>query len=140
MQNVSGDGNVVSGGDINVNFHMPKSTRRGGRTPIIPGTIGEEPTMIGYMRYLAKRYETFKKWECDQKRERIRYGLIHTTYEREMGYSMVSTPKELFDKGAQYLQRRIANTKLGRVRSGQRLFQTFGEFEERGEQDDSLPM
>jgi hypothetical protein len=140
IQNVTGIGNVVSGGDIHLNIKSPRSGRRGNRAPIIPGTIGEDARMIGYLRYLTKRYQQFKKWACDQDGVQMRYGLIHKAYEREMGYSMIGTPKELFEKGALLLQRRITDTKLGHMKRGRKLFRLFEEFDERNAQDDSLPL
>jgi hypothetical protein len=139
-QNVTGIGNVVSGGDIHMNLKIPRSGRRSNRAPIIPGTVGEDARMIGYLRYLTKRYHTFKEWECDQKQEEMRYGLIHVAYQREMGYSMVGTPKELFDQGVLYLQRRIMNTVLGRSKRDQKLFCSFEEFDERSPQGNDLPV
>lgn len=140
VQNVTGVGNVVSGGDINVSIRVPRSGRHGSRTPIIPGTVGENPRMIGYLRYLAKRYQLFKKWDCDHKGEEMRYGLTYKAYEREMGYSMVGTPKDLFAQGAEYLQQRIMKTMLGRMKRNQRLFHPFEGFDEKKAQDEGLPV
>lgn len=132
VQNVTGVGNVVSGGDITLNIRVPGSRRRGGQAPIIPGTVGEEPRMIGYLKYLAKQYNTFKEWECETSGQVMRYGLIYAAYARNMRYGMAGTPTGLFEDGVQYLQRRIRNTKLGRIKRGQRLFCTFEEFEGQG--------
>ena len=96
--------------------------------------------MIGYLRYLAKRYQLFKKWDCDHKGEEMRYGLTYKAYEREMGYSMVGTPKDLFAQGAEYLQQRIMKTMLGRMKRNQRLFHPFEGFDEKKAQDEGLPV
>ena len=60
----------------------------------------------------------------------MNYVLIHTSYRRELGFAVKTTPLSRFDDAAAYLQGRIRNTKLGRVlaKRGNRLFDTFAAF------------
>ena len=140
--NVNGDGNVVAGGDVNYVVNMPKGKRgkrAATRPPIIPGTVSEDPRMAGYLNYLVRRYEKFKKWDCDQSGQRMGWGVIRNSYKREMKYELIHTPKTLFEAGARYLQQRIENTRLGKMKQGQRLYNPFEDFDEQAGNDEDLP-
>jgi len=136
---VVGDRNIVSGRDTNLTVNMPRSRSRGAKPPVIPGTVAEDARMIGYLRYLAKRYQLFKEWDCRRSGERMRYPLIYKAYERETGYPMPNTPKDMFGRAAEFLQCRIQNTRLGRNRRGQKLFRTFAEFDDRAKPNEDMP-
>lgn len=142
--NVNGDGNVVAGGDVNYVVNMPKPTRRKGRSsskpPIIPGTVSEDARMVGYLNYLVRRYEQFKKWECDRNGQRMGWGVIRNAYKREMKYEVIHTPKEMFEDAVEYLQRRIRNTRLGRMKKCQRFYSEFKEFDEKTSGKERLPV
>jgi hypothetical protein len=141
--NVNGDGNVVAGGDVNYVVNMPRSKRGKGRSAIQPqiihGTVLEDPRMVGYLNYLVRRYEKFKKWDCDQRGQRMGWGVIRKAYTREMKYELIHTPKPLFEAGARYLQQRIENTRLGKMKQGQRLYSPFESFDEQAGNDEGLP-
>lgn len=137
--NVTGEGNVVSGGDIHLNVHMPTKRRKRSKQPIIPGTVAEDARMIGYLKYLASRYNEFKKWDCDQEKRPMKYPMIYVSYKRDMHYSISNTPVALFDEASAYLQKRIKNTKLGRMKGKhQRLFQLFTNFDGQADANESL--
>jgi len=140
---ISGDNNVVAGGDVNYTVNMPRPKRGKGRSatrpPIIPGTVSEDPRMVGYLSYLVRRYEKFKKWECDRIGKRMGYGVIRHAYKDELKYELIHTPKAHFEAGARYLQQRIDNTQLGRMNRGRKLYSLFGEFDERVSNDEGLP-
>lgn len=142
--NVNGDGNMVAGGDVNYVVNMPKPKRRKGRSsskpPIIPGTVSEDARMVGYLNYLVRRYEQFKRWECDHNGQRMGWGVIRNAYKREMKYEVIHTPKEMFEDAVEYLQRRIRNTRLGRTKKRQRLYSEFDEFDERASGKEGLPV
>jgi hypothetical protein len=131
--NVSGNGNIVSGGDIHVNIKTTSPKRKKSEKPIIPGTVAEDARMIGYLKYLARRYSKFKEWDCSTTGQKKGYPIIYTTYQNEIKYSITDTPIDLFDKASEYLQKRLLNTKLGRIlnKRNQRVYRTFEQFDDR---------
>ena len=141
--NINGNGNVVAGGDVTYTVNMPRPKRGKGRSatrpPIIPGTVSEDPRMVGYLNYLVRRYEKFKKWDCDISGQRMGYGVIRNAYKRDIKYELIHTPKESFEAGSQFLQRRIENTRLGRTKRGQKLYDHFDEFDEHSSNAEGLP-
>ena len=88
--------------------------------------------MIGYLKYLVDRYNKFKAWDCERTGDRMSHALIYVAYKRDMKYDLKHTPKDLFDAAVGYLHRRIANTRLGRMRTGQKLFSSFDGFDKSG--------
>lgn len=136
--NINGGSAIIAGGDVHYTVQAPKPTRRrkgssSSRPPIIPGTVAENPRMIGYLNYLVRRYEKFKKWECERAGRRMGYGVIRNRYKDQMHYELIHTPVAQFEKAARYLQERIRNTKLGRMRKGQKLYDSFDEFDDNSE-------
>jgi hypothetical protein len=140
---ISGDNNIVAAGNVNYTVNMPRPKRGKGRSatrpPIIPGTVSEDPRMVGYLNYLVRRYEKFKKWDCDISGQRMGYGVIRNAYKRDIKYELIHTPKESFEAGSQFLQRRIENTRLGRTKRGQKLYDHFDEFDEHSSNAEGLP-
>jgi 5-methylcytosine-specific restriction endonuclease McrA len=140
---IAGNGNVVAGGNVNYVVNMPRAKRgkrpSATRPPIIPGTVSEDPRMVGYLNYLVRRYEKFKKWDCDISGQRMGYGVIRIAYTRDIKYELIHTPKESFEAGSQFLQRRIENTRLGRTKRGQKLYDHFDEFDEQTSNAEGLP-
>ncbi|MBZ5706553.1 MAG: restriction endonuclease [Acidobacteriia bacterium] len=115
----------------NIAAHNVNVTVRGrsARTRVVvSGVVANEPTKLGYLKYLARRYNEFKEWDVGK--AQMRYPLIYTAYRREIKYSLSETPFERFTDACQFFQRRIENTKLGRIKGaqGERLFDTFEEF------------
>lgn len=123
---VGGRDNIVAGRDINIRVPSKKVAKG----LIIPGTVAEDKTKIGYLNYLVKRYNEFKKWECNNKGVKMNYILIRGAYQREIKYIVKDTPIELFEKAVKFFWRRIENTMLGRINraKGQPLYSTFDEF------------
>lgn len=133
--NVKGVANVVGenvhiGGDVRINVH---TGRKRLAKPVIPGSVSEDVRKVGYLEYLIKRYNEFKKWECESKGMEMKYFLIRQAYERELKYQVKDTPLHLFDYAVNFLKRRIANTMLGRIRNkaGERLYSDFENFDNR---------
>ena len=140
---ITGDGNVIAGGDVNYVVNMPKN-RRGKRpaasSPIIPGTVSEDAQMIGYLRYLVDRYQKFKKWECDRTGQEMKYPVIHRAYKAKIKYELKHTPRSLFDGAVSFLQQRIRDTRLGRMKRNQRLYSDFQDFDGQTVEDEPLPV
>jgi hypothetical protein len=123
---------------------MPKAKRGKGRSgavrpPVIPGTVSEDARMVGYLNYLVRRYEKFKKWECDRNGQRMGWGVIRNSYKRDMKYELIHTPRTLFEAAARYLQQRIENTRLGKMKHGRNLYSRFEDFDEQASDDEGLP-
>lgn len=123
----------VSHGKAAINVAAQTVTFRGygKRRPPVPriaGTVSDDPFKVGYLQYLAHRYNAFKAWEVGK--ATMNYTIIHSAYRREIGFAVKTTPLTLFDAAAAYLQGRVANTKLGRIlaKRGNRLFETVAEF------------
>lgn len=129
VQRVAGDQNfVVGNGNIHIgNVDMRTSTKKR-RTPVLPGTLATDPYKVGYVHYLADRFNEFKEWEVGKKA--IKYAMIRVAYKREMKFTIAHTPLDRFEDAVAFLQRRIRNSKLGRIKAGEgnRLFETFEEF------------
>lgn len=120
-------GSITAGGDIRVT--VLRQTHRS-RASIIPGTVATDRFKIGYLKYLATRHQDFKEYEVGK--DQTRYPVIYKSYQREIRFSIEQTPLERFEVAIEYLQQRINNTKLGRIRrgQGQKLYSTFNEFAE----------
>jgi len=135
-QNVTGDGNVVAGRDVNIRV------RRNSRRAAFPrpaGTVCDDPRKVAYLQYLAKRYNQFRAWDAKRKGEEFKGGFIHGKYAQKIKYAIRTTPLDQFERGVEFLQTRILNTFIGRKMNarGQRAFSSFDEFD--GEGDMSEP-
>ncbi|MFZ0034808.1 MAG: TIR domain-containing protein [Sedimentisphaerales bacterium] len=132
---VVGNGNVTAGRDIhvagNLNIKIPKG-KKFSRPIIIPGTVGEDARMYGYLNYLVERYNRFKEWDCKEAKLKMDYSLIRVAYKREIKYNIKDTPRDMFDRAVEYLQKRISSTKLGRIEKsrGQEIFSSFETFDQ----------
>lgn len=131
---VVGDGNVTAGRDINVggdlNIRTPKG-HKPSRPLIVPGTVAEDARMYGYLNYLVAKYNEFKEWDCNTSNCKMNYARIRVAYQRQMKYKIKDTPRDMFPRAVGYLQRRISQTKLGRIitKRGQELFSSFDTFD-----------
>lgn len=123
---------VGSPGAIQVKNLTIKTDKKSSRSIIIPGTVGENARMYGYLNYLVGKYKEFKKWECKKAKMKMNYSLIRVAYEREMKYNIKDTPQDMFDIAVEYLQKRISNTKLGKIMKsrGQEMFSSFETFDQ----------
>lgn len=125
---VTGNGNITSGRDTNL--IVPKSPKMS--APIIPGTVSTDARKIGYLKYLRDRYNDLKNWDCKTNGEKFNPHQLRSSYKREIKYELNDTPLELFEAAVRFLQGRISNTKIGRIRKsqGQVLFSSFDEFDQ----------
>lgn len=127
-QNVEGNGNIVAAGNVSISTVDMRRTTRRSKSPVLPGTVATDPYKIGYLKYLARRYNEFK--ESNVGKPAMKYSLVYKRYEAEMKFSIANTPLDRFDEGVAYLQRRIRNTKLGRnlAKQGNPMFESFEAF------------
>lgn len=127
--NIGGD--VTAGRDVSVHLVTQHITRpaRGKKSPapLLSGTVAEDAPKYNYLMYLVRRYNQIKCSDFGGGRGKLSGGVIHKSYEREMGCPVRHTPMERFDKAVAWLQRRIHNTRVGRINAshGQRLFRSF---------------
>jgi hypothetical protein len=128
---VVGDRNIIAGRDIHFDIKMPKG-KKSSRSIIIPGTVAEDARMYGYLNYLVERYNKFKEGDCKRDNLKMNYAFIRVAYKREMKYNIKDTPRDIFDRAVEYLQKRISNTKIGRIQKsrGQKLFSRFENFDQ----------
>lgn len=135
-QHVQGSENIVAGRDVNIRMAV------GSRRTVMPtpaSTVCDDPRMVGYLQYLAKRYNQFREWDARHGGEQMKHGFIHGAYARHMKYAIRTTPIDAFAEGVEFLQGRILGTKLGRIMNSrrQRVFSLFEDFDGKG--DLSIP-
>ena len=132
MQNVTGHGNVVAGRDVNI--RVPRNSRRAA-FPRAAGTVCDDSRKVGYLQYLAKRYNQFRAWDAKRKGEEFKGGFIHGEYARKIKYAIRTTPLDQFERGVEFLQTRILKTFIGRNMNarGQRVFSSLDEFDGQGD-------
>lgn len=112
-----------------VNIYQGKNA---GKQPVkryIDGTVGSNPLQIAYIRHLIERYKEYKEEDFDDKNQ-MKYSLIYKSIQKETGFKWDETPSELFDDLCEYLQHRIDNTRIGRIKKkgGNKVYSTFEEF------------
>lgn len=95
----------------------------------IDGTVGSNPLQIAYVRHLIDRYKEFKKADFEDKSQ-MKSPIIYVAIQRETGFKWDETPSELFNDLCEYLQRRIDNTRIGRIqkKGGNKIYSTYEEF------------
>lgn len=93
----------------------------------VSGVVANEPKKLQYLKYLARRFNELKAWDVGRE---MRHQVIYQNYRQYMKSSFELTRLDQFMKGCAYLQKRIDQTKIGRMRraQGQRLYQEFEDF------------
>lgn len=94
-----------------------------------PDCIGSDSTKANYISYLIKRYNELASWN----RKDFRYPAfnIHLKKQFKVGNqrTVYNIPLTRFEELVDYIQHRIANTHLGRIKSKtQRLFDSFNQY------------
>ena len=107
-------------------------TRRGTKIEIKqeahPDSIAANLDMSGYIKHLIKRgIQECQKWDSSKQGSRGKYVTIYGAIRREFGKQWQDMSQARFDAVAEYLQRRIRGTKLGKVKS-HNLYSTFHEY------------
>ncbi|MPY19911.1 hypothetical protein [Paenibacillus glucanolyticus] len=117
-------------------FFTPKSERRSTTAStkkekqFLEGTIGHDPYQRGYVNHLIKRYHDYKKADYTNQKENMKYAIIYEAIRREIKYKWDETPIELFEKLCAFLQKRIDNTRVGKLnkKKGTKNYSSFDEF------------
>lgn len=131
---------VASPGGIQAQQIVIKTTKR--RAPnVMPtqGAIGHNLAKRNYTLHLIERYNDFQKWDS-AKQGKGKYIVIQRAIKTEFGSKWDLVPESQFLRLIDYLQRRILNTKLGRIKNsrGEKCFSTWEEWLEKnhgGESD-----
>jgi hypothetical protein len=133
--NASGNAQVMVGspGGIQAQHLIYKTAQR--RAPsIVPshGAVGHNLAKRNYTLHLIERYNDFQKWDS-AKSGRGKYVIIYQAIKREFGSKWDLVPESQFLRLVEYLQSRILNSKLGRIKNsrGQKCFSTWPEWLER---------
>lgn len=90
--------------------------------------IGNDAFKKNYITHLIDRYITFR--EYDLGKGNANYAIVHSMIKKEFKASTFQIPIQQFESLIFYLQKRIGETKLGRINKskGLTLFSTFQEF------------
>jgi hypothetical protein len=94
-----------------------------------PGdAIGAVATMASYVEYLIRKYQDFQKQDTE-KEGKGKYTIIYSAIQRKYGSRWQTIPISRFEELVSFLQGRIDNTKVGRIRKrrDQKRYHSFGE-------------
>jgi hypothetical protein len=88
--------------------------------------------MRNYTLHLIERYNDFQKW--DASKPDGKYTAIYRAIKKEFGAKWDFVPQEHFRALISYVQGRILNSKLGRIKRsrGEKCFSTWEEWQSRG--------
>lgn len=114
---------VIQGHTINIKTSKSKVV-----VAASPGSIADDRKMRSYGSYLISRYQEFQKGDS-QKAGDFKYMAIHNALKREFKCDWKLLPSEHFEELVTFLQRRIDNTKLGRINRA-RLIRNYHSFAE----------
>ena len=114
IQSNTGQINIQSPGAIQAQTVNIKTTKQKVVHPPPAGSIANNRAMLSYTKYLISRYQDFQKAD-QQKTSKFKYIAIHNALKREFKGDWKLLPETRFNDLVNYLQRRIDNTKLGRI-------------------------
>lgn len=122
---------VASPGGIQANQVVIKTFKK--RAPsIMPthGAIGHNLAKRNYALHLIERYNEFQNWDSS-KPGKGKFIVIHRAIKTEFGAKWDLVPEAQFPRLVSYLQKRILNSKLGRIKNsrGERCFSTWEEWQ-----------
>lgn len=94
-----------------------------------PDCIGSNSAKANYISYLIDRYNKFASWQ----RNDFKYPAFNTHLKKRFKVgpqrTVYNIPLLRFDDLVEYIQQRITNTRLGRIKKNtQRLFDSFPEY------------
>lgn len=118
-------GVVVVGNNNRISTVAPK--KQTAKYP--PDCIGYDSMKANYVNYLIDRYQKLASW----RREGFSYAVFPAQLKRRFKIGSQRTIYNLtldrFDELVAYIQERILNTQLGRMKGGsQKLFDSFDEY------------
>jgi hypothetical protein len=121
---------VASPGGIQAHQVVIKTSKR--RAPTImptQGAVGHNLAKRNYTLHLIERYNHFQKWDAT-KLGKGKYIVIHRAIKRGFGAKWDLVPETQFANLVAFLQGRILNSKLGRIKNsrGEKCFSTWEEW------------
>ncbi|MDE3098791.1 MAG: hypothetical protein KGJ88_04910 [Verrucomicrobiota bacterium] len=121
---------LASPGAIQAQQVVIKTSKRRALT-ILPteGAIGHNLAKRNYTLHLIERYNDFQKWDSS-KLGKGKYIVIHRAIKTEFGAKWDLVPETQFPRLVNFLQARILNSKLGRIKNsrGEKCFSTWDEW------------
>ncbi|OQW32997.1 MAG: hypothetical protein A4E19_06515 [Nitrospira sp. SG-bin1] len=131
---INSGGNVAykSPGAIQAQTVNLKTTKKSVRFNPPSDAIGAVAAMTSYIEYLIRKYQDYQKQDTEKEGSR-KYTVIYSAIQREYGSKWQTIPASSFEDLVSFLQRRIDNTKVGRIRKsrGQKRYHGFEEHERR---------
>ena len=127
---INSSGNVAykSPGAIQAQTVNLKTTKKSVRFSPPIDSIGAVAAMASYIEYLINKYQDYQKQDTDKEGDR-KYMVIYSAVKGEYGSKWQTIPATRFEELVLFLQRRIDNTKIGRIRKNrnQVRYHSFGE-------------
>lgn len=102
------------------------------------GAVGHNLHMRNYALHLIERYNDFQKWDA-AKQGKGKYIVIYNAIKKTFGMKWDFVPQARFHELVEFLQFRILNSKLGRIKNAHRekCFSTWEDWlqDQQGESD-----
>ena len=128
IKNNTGQVAVNSPGAIQTNTLHLKTTKK--KVTIAPpgGSVSSVLEMCSYIEYLISKYQDYQK-QHKEKSGGYKYMAIYNAIKREYGCKWQLVSAERFDNFVSFLQKKIDNTKVGRIRKSrnQKRYHSFEE-------------
>jgi hypothetical protein len=120
--------NPVVGNNNNISINTIKKTTK---QKYPEGCIGYESLKANYISHLVQRYNEYKEYEVGKGNVNYATFASHLKKHYKIGATrtLYNLPTEKFDELVDYIQSRINNTKLGKIKGrGHKNFSTFEEY------------
>ena len=120
--------NVVNLGTVIHNYDKKASRNKTAKITPPDGAIASSLMHKNYIKHLIDRYHDFKKSHIGP--QKMKYPILYGSIKRKFGAKWDMIPIERFDSLAEFLQKRIDRTILGKTRKskGQKNYSTFSEY------------
>ena len=131
----SGHAQVMMGSPGGVQAHqviIKTTTKKALQALPSEGAIGHNLHMRNYTLHLIERYNDFQKWDAGKSDGK--YSALYRAIKKEFGAKWDFVPQQQFANLISYIQGRIHNSKLGRIKKsrGEKCFSTWAEWQASG--------
>ncbi|MGE8505300.1 MAG: hypothetical protein ACN6P1_24060 [Pseudomonas sp.] len=136
--NIGGNVAYKSPGAIQAQNVNLKTTKNSVKVAPPSDAVGAIAERASYVEYLIHKYQDYQKQDLEKEGNR-KYMLIYQAIQREYGSKWQTVPLTRFEELVSFLQRRIDNTKVGRIRKsrGQKRYHSFEEHNRGDGRDDT---